>query len=564
MRIKASKNGNEKPRSSASANNNGHAAPGGPRITINELIENALATRQDWLRRALDPRRDIDDECGFPKQISIRDYRDLYDRNPVAARVVEALPRECWQVTPRVYQDEEGKSEFDERLKTVGRGLRGPVGWLDDSEHNAFYEVLRRADEMCGLGSYGVVLLGLDDGLDLAQPAAGVEERNSAPRKRGEKIAGNAGRWSLTVNAAQERNLLYARVLDESLCQAVAFESNPTSPRYGHPTAYLATIDDSKEQLSGLGGSYGTRQVHWTRCVHLVDNPGSSELFGSPRMKPVFNNLYNLTKLYHGSAEMYWRGAFPGLALETHPQLGGDVELDKAGLRDEMEQYFNGLQRYLALMGMSAKTLAPTVVDPSPQIRVQIEAICIKLAIPIRVFLGSERGELASSQDDAAWNDRLRFRQKDFVTPRIIAPVVDRLIMLGVLPEPDGGYRVKWPDLDSQTDGERASVAAAQTNALAAYLAGQVEALVDPLDYLTRFIGLPREEAEQILKNAVGHMKDAYPDAEAVVAGHVPQPPQAAPPGEEGAEDGEPTDEDVASDGQGDDDERQEEAEGVP
>jgi len=511
-----------------------------PRITVNELIENALATRQDWLRRALDPRRDIDDECGFPKQISIQDYRDLYDRNPVAARVVEVLPRECWQVTPRVYQDEEGGSEFDERLKAVGRGLRGPVGWLNDSEHNAFYEILRRADELCGLGSYGVVLLGLDDGLDLSQPAAGVEERNSVSRKRGEKFTENVrhGRWSLSVNATRERDLLYARVLDESFCQVVAFESNPTSSRYGHPTAYLVTIDDTREQLSGLGGSYGTRQVHWTRCVHLVDNPGSSELFGSPRMKPVFNNLYNLTKLYHGSAEMYWRGAFPGLAIEAHPQLVGDVELDKAELRDEMEQYFNGLQRYLALMGMSAKTLAPTVIDPSPQIRAQIEAICIKLAIPIRVFLGSERGELASSQDDAAWNDRLRFRQKDFVTPRIIAPVIDRLILLGVLPEPDGGYRVKWPDLDSQTDGERASVAAAQTNALAAYLAGQVEALVDPLDYLTRFIGLPREEAEQMLKNAVGHMEDAYPEAEAVVAGHVPQSPQAVPPtGKEGAED---------------------------
>jgi len=101
--------------------------------------------------------------------------------------------------------------------------------------------------------------------------------------------------------------------------------------------------------------------------------------------------------------------------------------------------------------------MAPTVVDPTAQIAVQIEAICIKLGIPIRIFKGSERGELASSQDDAAWNDRLRLRQMYYITPRIVIPFIDRLIMLGVLSEPVG-YSVTWDDLESTTKADKARI----------------------------------------------------------------------------------------------------------
>jgi len=154
-------------------------------------------------------------------------------------------------------------------------------------------------------------------------------------------------------------------------------------------------------------------------------------------MRPVLNRLLDLQKIYGASAEGYWQAAFTGLSLETHPQLGGDVTIDASDVRNQLENYVNSLQRYLALTGMSAHTLAPTVSDPSSQIDKHIEAICIQLGIPKRVFMGSERGELASSQDDASWNDRLKQRQNGYLTPRVIVPFVDRLISVGVLPEPD-------------------------------------------------------------------------------------------------------------------------------
>jgi hypothetical protein len=200
---------------------------------------------------------------------------------------------------------------------------------------------------------------------------------------------------------------------------------------------------------------------------------------------------------------MFWKGAFFGLSFETHPSLGGDVDVDPESLKDMIEDYQNGLQRWLALTGMSAKTLAPQVVDPTPHIERQIEAICIKLGVPKRVFMGSERGELASTQDDKAWNDRLRERQTNYLTPRVIVPFVDRLILLGVLPKPNG-YSVWWPDITSQSDTEKANVALKMTQALAQYAGTpDVSFVIPELYYLTRILKLDENEVVTMLEEGL-------------------------------------------------------------
>jgi len=221
---------------------------------------------------------------------------------------------------------------------------------------------------------------------------------------------------------------------------------------------------------------------------------------------------------------MYWRGAFPGLVIETHPQLGRNFRIDEDKLRDRMENYSNGLQRYLTLLGMSAKSLAPQVSDPTSQINVQIEAICIQLGIPKRVFLGSERGELASSQDDQAWNDRLKFRQNNYITPRIIVPFIDRQISVGVLPIPPKGYHVKWPDLTSQSDQDRATVLVQKAQAYATYVSGQVESIIPPHEWMTKFDNLTEEEATAILEGAARAIEDVPLSTDTVSAESEPKP----------------------------------------
>ncbi len=463
---------------------------------LNELILNTiavsnalLASRAELAKKFSDPRRDIADECGHPPygDTNAWDYQDLYDREAVATRVVEVLPKESWQIQPILYEDESADTTtlFERAFKDLGKNLDGEESWFEDDQGNPVWEYLQRADILSGIGQFGALLLGINDGRDLREPVLPTE-----------------------YGSSNQRELLFLRCFPESLVQISQFDEDTGSSRYGQPVVYSITFNDPRESnRTGMGLTTATQDVHWSRIIHIADNRGSSEVFGVPRMQPVLNRLLDLRKLYGGSAEMYWRGAFPGISLETHPALGGDVEIDRQATKDMMENYMNGLQRYLALMGMSAKSMAPQVVDPTPQINRQIEAICIRIGIPKRVFMGSERGELASTQDDAAWNDSLRGRQRNYVTPKIVKPFINRLIKIGVLPKPKR-YCIYWPDLTSQTMADKAAIALSLTQAMSQYVQSNVEALITPLDYITEFLGVPDQKARSMMKNSTANLDE--------------------------------------------------------
>jgi hypothetical protein len=326
---------------------------------------------------------------------------------------------------------------------------------------------------MCGIGRYGVIYLGLDD----VRP-------DHAP--------------SQPVEVQKGRRLLFMRVFTEAHAKVSRWDDDPLSARHGQPTEYEITFSDPS-----AAGSTTTTAVHWHRAIHVLDNLESSEFMGKPRMEAVRSRLLDLRKLYGGSAEMYWRGALPGWALTTHPALGGNVEIDKDAVRQMMWDWQEGLQRYLTLRGMSAESLAPQVVDPTPQIERQLDAICIEKEVPKRVFIGSERGELSSAQDESTWNDRVKGRQWGHVTPRLIVPFVNRLVGLGVLPVPLEGFYVWWPDISAQSKGQQADVAVKITSALTNWIRDGADVVFPPKPFYTTVLGLTDEEADAVITAAV-------------------------------------------------------------
>lgn len=337
------------------------------------------------------------------------------------------------------------------------------------------------------------------------------------------------------------RKLLYLRAFDESAVQVTRYESRNTSPRIGKPIMYQLTLTNPQEQYSGVGPPLSVINVHWSRVIHIIDRSAATGVNGSetlavPRMRQVLNRLYDLRKLYGGASEMHWRGAFMGLSFETHPQLGGDVRVNLDHMKEMVERYYNTQQRALFTSGMSVKSVAPQFQDPTPWVDTIITAICIKIGCPKRVFMGTERGELASGQDDQAWNGRLKERQNNHITPKIIVPFIDRLIKIGVLPKPMTGYSVEWPDLDALQPLEEADLAVKQTQAMAQYVSGGVDTLVAPLDYMTKVLGFDEQEAKDMLDSTLEHLAEvqgADPTIEGdLIPGHAP--PQPTPFDEDG------------------------------
>lgn len=498
--------------------------PGAPRgmtteeVTMNrweKIVNNVTTLQRGFLQQFWDRRKDVDAECGYPQDTSYAadKYQQLFDREPVANRVVQLLPKESWQVQPMVYEDEDPNvvTPFEQAWDDLARQLRGGSMYQDE-EGNPIWEYLLRADVLSGIGQFGVILIGIDDGKQMSEPVDGVTDGSEELKKeKGEgeldkskpktlfTSRGTDEQYNTTSSFAvptgkpeedeepvddgqqeesddhapsslfegeeadevsddgetpkktkgnedsKKRKLLFLRVFGENLAQITRFETNQQSPRFGLPVMYKITLNDPRAVNSGIGLSLATVDVHWSRVIHVNDShetPSTSEWASPPRMQPVLNRLMDIRKISGAAGEGFWKNAFPILVMESNPAMSGDVDIGDVGrLRDNIENVEQSLQRSLVTVGFQAKLLPPTVTDPTPFVENCIVQICIKMGVPIRVFKGSERGELASSQDDATWNDRLKLRQCTYITPKIIIPFIDRLIAMGVLPKPKQGKR---------------------------------------------------------------------------------------------------------------------------
>lgn len=438
-----------------------------------EIVSNALSTRAELIHHIIDGGgKNLNKDCGYPESISAQNYSSLYDREGIAARVVEVWPKESWAQSPLIYETEDPSQNtafelaWDELVKT-----KHPLA------------VLQRADILSGIGRFGIILIGIDDGKEMYEPVEGLDE------------TGNR----IETQEEQSRKLLFLRAFQESVVQIDTLEQDFTSPRFGLPLVYAITFNDGKNSFS--------KRVHWHRVIHLADRREMSDVYGIPRMQRNYNRLLDVRKILGGSGEMFWKGGFPGYSFEVNPGMDSTAELDASSLRSEMENYMSGLQRYLALEGVTAKSLAPQVADPKSHLDCQLAAIALAEGIPQRILFGSERGELASSQDARAWQGRLKERQEGYLTPFVIRPFVDRLIALGVLPTPEEGYIVFWPDLGTQTAQEKAEVIRTWADAMAKYVTGDVSQVI-PIDaFLSVFGGIEQDEIDMITESLKDSIK---------------------------------------------------------
>lgn len=452
------------------------------KMFVMNTVNSMLMSRAALARKLDGPARDLNIDCGYPIEGAIDPsyFQQMYIREGIGTRVVELLPQESWQVEPEIYETEDEGEETEFELA------------LDDflETHNLFH-YWQRADEQSGVGRFGVMLLGVDDGKELSQPLSGIDNKGkTTPREGGKEPVGYS----------------YTRVLSEAFVDVGQWERDPKNPRYGQPITY--NLKGSSLSTPGTNASaepLSMPNVHWTRVIHLADNLRCSEVFGTPRMESVYNRLCDIRKLLGGSAEMFWKGAFPGVSFEMDPRItAADATLDPVAIRKEWEAYTNGLQRFVATEGLHANSLSVQVADPEMHLKVQIQAICIALGCPMRIFIGSEAAQLASSQDTKSWNGRLARRQRRYLTPRVIRPTIDRLIACGVLPTPaDGKYCVKWPDLNTPSDNDKADVSLKLTQAMASYTSSGAEAIMPPLEWFTSILGMDRETAQFIVDAAM-------------------------------------------------------------
>lgn len=170
----------------------------------------------------------------------------------------------------------------------------------------------------------------------------------------------------------------------------------------------------------------------------------------------------------------------------------------------KLRDFNDELEKSIITRGVEINRLGSDVADlrgPSAAIMDQIAAT---IGIPQRILMGSERGQLASKNDQTNFDDRVMDRRRVFCGPGVARKFIDRMIELGVLPEPKE-YEIDWPEKDDMDQKERvaAGVQVAQINNQAK------EIVVLPSEIRTIYLGLPpltedqQQEAEDIKQQAI-------------------------------------------------------------
>lgn len=358
----------------------------------------------------------------------IDDYYASYLRSRYGGPVVEAPVNTAWRDNPEIEDEEDTdadeQTDFEKELETVANQHR-------------IWNYCRRADILAGIGEYGILVLELSD---ISSP--------------GEfKTEANAGQEGLELTGLRPFSLKSIEDIQTG---------GPGSGRWGEPVQYKIDLEDEDDGGPDVDDSQtgpDEMWVHHSRVIHVPsDGLLDDEVRGQPRQEGVWNALTDIEKTLGSSAEMAYRASAWGLAVN----IAKDFNLEDGGdaLQKNLQQWYHGLDPVLRTQGAEdIQNLGGEDIDPQPIVDANVETISARTGIPQSVLKGNETGERATTQDLKEWYGKVQERREQFVTPVIVRALIDRLMDLGVLPEPTGDdYEVEWPPLAETNEKEESVI----------------------------------------------------------------------------------------------------------
>ncbi|MCK9281412.1 MAG: DUF1073 domain-containing protein [Melioribacteraceae bacterium] len=411
-------------------------------------------------------KRDIYKILGYKKALTFLDYYDRYRRGDIAQPIVNAPVEYSWRQAPIVIE-QESKNEQTPFEKA----------WSDLVSKKKILNHFMKVDRKAGVGQFALLFIGVNDNRPVN------EEMGKAT------------------------DILYVKEYYEQSVEIAEYEEDTKNPRFGLPKIYRILVRDPATSTSTSATAIQNISVHWSRCVHVYEGLSEDNICGEPRLQSVFNRLQDLDQLAGGASEMFWRGAFPGFAFAARE----DAEFDESALdslEEEIQGYMHELKRYIRLQGIDVQPLATQVESPKDHADLLITLIAAGRQIPKRILLGSERGELASSQDERSWLSKMEARRIEYNEPIILRPTISVLTSCGILPAPKKDYTIEWPSLISVEPKDDAEVKRLRMEVAKAYVSTPGLRELIPEDFfLRKFQDFTMEDIEEI-KDMLAEMQD--------------------------------------------------------
>ena len=354
-------------------------------------------------------------DFGYPETLEFAQLYDMYRRNGIARAGVDKTVLKTWQDMPFLLEQErDGSEKGGSKETTLERDIR--IRFDDLRMWSRLAEVDRRSL----VGGYAGALISLRDN----------------------------GRWQDPVNGVPGGLDGIAKIIPawKGQLRVAKWDTDPNSETYGEPKMF------EFNEASVATGTPNNRQmlVHPDRVVIWSSD---ETVHAGSMLEAGFNDLLTLEKISGAGGEGFWKNAKSAPVFEVDKEakiaeMAKAMGVQPSELADKMneqvEDWQRGFDQLLMIQGMQAKTLGVNLPSPEHFWAAPLQAFAASVPIPLKVLVGNQTGERASSEDNEEWAQTNMSRRANYVVPIIMA-MVKRFERFGILPERD--WFLDWADL---------------------------------------------------------------------------------------------------------------------
>lgn len=361
-------------------------------------------------------------DFGYPDLVDFGTAYHAYCRYPLATAAVDKTIGKTWEDAPFLQEyQRDGTVSGDQGETKVETEIRKRFSALRVWQHMA------EADSRSLVGSYSGLILRLADDQPFSAP---VETVRGGLLGLVEVIPAWEGQ--LSVNE---------------------WDQDETSETYGQPKMFAFAE-------SAVGESKAPRQfnVHPDRVI-IWSSDGT--LNGRSALEPGYNALLDMEKIRGGGGEGFWKNAKSGLSLQIDKEaklddmaraMGVGVEDVVDKIDDQVKDFNAGFDASMLLQGITATPMQVTLPSPEHFFAVALQSFAATFSVPLKILVGSQTGERASTEDSAEWAKVNMGRRTNRVIPAIMT-FVQRLERFGILKSAD--WFISWSDLTEASMGEK-------------------------------------------------------------------------------------------------------------
>lgn len=351
-------------------------------------------------------------DFGWPTTVDFPALHYMYSRNGLAKAGVDKTVLKTWQTNPELWETEKpDETTLEAEIRKRFADLR-------------LWQAFAEADRRSLVGGYAGVIIRYRDSKRFHEPVDKV-------RGGLDGIAEVIPAWAGQLEVAD-------------------WNTDDQSEDYGKPKMFRF----NEAAVSVTQGANRAFMIHPDRVLVWS---GDGTVHCRSALEPGYNDLLDAEKVKGAGGEGFYKSASGRQVLEMDKEANlatmaaaSGVTPDKLGeqINDQVADFTSGFDKMLMLQGMVAKPLTVTLPSPEHFFAAPVQSFAASINIPVKILIGNQTGERASTEDAADWALSNTARRENSTKP-LINQFVQRLEAVGILPQRD--WIINWADLTDAT-----------------------------------------------------------------------------------------------------------------